>query len=367
MTFQQLIERRFYIKRAVAFKLFRLPGVWRLLGERFIPKAKGVHGAMLPFHDAVSEATAFFDPDLGEEERKKLNRDMIRAWYKNTVTPEEYYIFGYRDLSQKERDRFVSRKEKDLMMCLHVGIGEDYLLLKDKYKFFSKFGEFFHRDVCLLNGDAEHQRSFFQFCRKHSRFIAKKNKGRMGLGTVVREHDGSDAAIQNEIQYLLSSGEEWVIEELINQDDRMARLNPSSVNSVRVCSRWNRDGFSVFEAFVRMGRAGAVVDNVSSGGLAAAIDIRTGIVSSEGFGKGDRFYPRHPDTMVPLVGFQIPDWDKLMDTVKRIHSLIPRYPYVGWDFALSENGWVVIEGNWGFFLSQYLKIGMKEELKKCFL
>ena len=161
MTFQQLIERRFYIKRAVAFKLFRLPGVWRLLGERFIPKAKGVHGAMLPFHDAVSEATAFFDPDLGEEERKKLYRDMILAWYKNTVTPEEYYIFGYRDLLQKERDRFVSRKEKDLMMCLHVGIGEDYLLLKDKYKFFSKFGEFFHRDVCLLNGDAEHQRSFF--------------------------------------------------------------------------------------------------------------------------------------------------------------------------------------------------------------
>ena len=52
---------------------------------------------------------------------------MIRAWYKNTVTPEEYYIFGYRDLLQKERDRFVSRKEKDLLMCL-LNMKSPYLL-----------------------------------------------------------------------------------------------------------------------------------------------------------------------------------------------------------------------------------------------
>ena len=23
--------------------------------------------------------------------------------------------------------------------------------------------------------------------------------------------------------------------------------------------------------------------------------------------------------------------------------------YVGWDFALTDNGWVLIEGNWGQF------------------
>lgn len=366
MTVSQLIERKVYVKRAVLYKLFRIPFMWRILGEKHIPRLKGSDGSMIPFGDAVSEAIDIYQTGADAETAMQLKQDMIRAWYMNTVTPEEYYILGFNGLSQKQRDEFVSRKEKDQKMVLRVGLGDDYLLLKDKYRFYCSFRDFFHRDVCRFTDNKDDRDSFIAFCKAHSSYIAKNNKGRMGIGTVIRKQDGSQDAIEQEMDYLLTNGQEWVIEELIDQDDRMALLNPSSINTIRICSRWNSEGFSVFETFVRMGRAGSVVDNVSSGGITAAIDPKTGIIFSKGVGKGNKSYSRHPDSNVELVGFEIPEWDALMNEVYKIHSLISYYPYVGWDFALSKNGWVVVEGNWGNFLTQYLKIGMRTEFEKCF-
>lgn len=365
MTVKQLFERKVYIKRALLYKIYRIPGIWQILGVKFIPKMKSSNGEMVSFEAAVLEALNTYCEDAYQE-KEMYQRDMIRAWYKNTVTPEEYFIFGFRDKSQQQRDEFVSRKEKDQKMVLHVGLGEDYLLLKDKYKFYLFFKEFFHREVCRLSDSEMDKERFMIFCKSHFSYIAKNNKGRMGIGTIVRTHDGSQGAIKEEMEYLLANGREWVIEELINQDDRMALLNPDSVNTIRVCSKWNSKGFSVFEAFLRMGRAGSIVDNVSSGGLAAAIDIKTGIVNSDGFGKGVALYSQHPDSNVDLIGFKIPEWDSLMKEVQAIHSLISYYPYVGWDFALSKEGWEVIEGNWGNFLTQYMKIGMRKEFEDCF-
>jgi hypothetical protein len=37
--------------------------------------------------------------------------------------------------------------------------------------------------------------------------------------------------------------------------------------------------------------------------------------------------------------------------------------YIGWDFTLTEKGWVLIEGNWGQFVGQYID---KEGIKKQF-
>lgn len=43
-------------------------------------------------------------------------------------------------------------------------------------------------------------------------------------------------------------------------------------------------------------------------------------------------------------------------------ELMPSHPYIGWDMALTEKGWVVIECNWGQFINQYADhIGRKKE------
>ncbi len=42
--------------------------------------------------------------------------------------------------------------------------------------------------------------------------------------------------------------------------------------------------------------------------------------------------------------------------------------YIGFDFAYTPEGWVLIEGNWGQIISQYHnKIGQKERFKELML
>ncbi len=56
-------------------------------------------------------------------------------------------------------------------------------------------------------------------------------------------------------------------------------------------------------------------------------------------------YTEHPNTHQPLVGFCIPRWNEAIDMAKEMAKVIPDVRYVSWDLALTENGWVVVEGN----------------------
>lgn len=41
------------------------------------------------------------------------------------------------------------------------------------------------------------------------------------------------------------------------------------------------------------------------------------------------------------------------------------HKYIAWDFAYTPNGWVLIEGNWGQFLSQFATgKGLRKQFEK---
>lgn len=93
-----------------------------------------------------------------------------------------------------------------------------------------------------------------------------------------------------------------------------------------------------------MGCGEAVVDNGGSGGILANVDVDTGIVYTSGRNeKGERFLI-HPDSKEQIVGFQIPRWKEAVAMVKEISAKTTNR-YIGWDLALTEAGWVLVEGN----------------------
>lgn len=93
-----------------------------------------------------------------------------------------------------------------------------------------------------------------------------------------------------------------------------------------------------------MGSGTSIVDNFTAGGVVGAIDIATGRIIAEGEDKkGDR-YKEHPFSHIPLKGFQIPNWDKvlsLVDDCAKAYCI----NYVGWDVAIRENDAVLVEAN----------------------
>lgn len=42
----------------------------------------------------------------------------------------------------------------------------------------------------------------------------------------------------------------------------------------------------------------------------------------------------------------MPRWDEMKELCTKLAEMIPSVKCIGWDMALTENGWVVVEGNW---------------------
>lgn len=121
----------------------------------------------------------------------------------------------------------------------------------------------------------------------------------------------------------------------------MASLHSGSVNTIRVMTVSGE----IMGAIVRVGAQGMVVDNVSSGGCYAPIDIKSGVVVSTGVDFNDQGDIIYTYDHAVLPGFQIPVWNEVCNLVKDACKVIPEVPIVGWDVAITANGPLLIEGN----------------------
>ncbi len=104
-------------------------------------------------------------------------------------------------------------------------------------------------------------------------------------------------------------------------------------------------------AAMRMPTGGSAVDNFSTSGLGAPIDLETGRLGSalpKYPHAGSLRYTHHPDTGHPIAGFQLPRWNEIIELGLRAHEAFPEMPSVGWDIAFTERGLLVLEGNEGW-------------------
>lgn len=145
----------------------------------------------------------------------------------------------------------------------------------------------------------------------------------------------------------LENDTDWLLEEFFHQHAVLAGLNPTSVNTVRI---WVLDlgqgEYRVLLALVRIGRAGMVVDNTSSGGIAAPIDLASGRVGpARGMGPDYEAYGRHPDHGAPIDGILLPHWKEVCDLATRALAIFPGLRFAGLDIAIGPDGPVVQELN----------------------
>ena len=76
------------------------------------------------------------------------------------------------------------------------------------------------------------------------------------------------------------------------------------------------------------------------------LDGDTGVVSTTGVNKDKDRFVMHPDSGKQIVGFNVPVWDKVVDTVTKAARVTPELRYTGWDVVIDENYDIaIIEGN----------------------
>ncbi|MBR4389310.1 MAG: hypothetical protein IKT00_09060 [Prevotella sp.] len=144
----------------------------------------------------------------------------------------------------------------------------------------------------------------------------------------------------------------FLLQERLHQHERMDALNPTSVNTIRIVTYRSDMEILLVYAVVRIGKMGSVVDNQCAGGISAVID-ENGCLGKFGFGGYEEDNILKTDAGTFLEGYQLPSYDKAIETVKKLHFQLPYFDLIGWDIAIDVEGDpVLIEWNQRVGLSQ---------------
>lgn len=179
--------------------------------------------------------------------------------------------------------------------------------------------------------------------------------GTWGEGVrLIRSTDGTITNMNSSVKDLFASYKQsFIIQERLEQHADMAKLNPTSLNTIRVMSYRRENEIIIIYAIVRIGRNGQVIDNETAGGIKADIDLQTGRIKGCAIGSPKESLMPVTDVGTPTDGYQIPCFDKILETVKKMHHRLPYFDLVGWDMSVDKNGNpTLIEWNRAAELSQ---------------
>lgn len=287
--------------------------------------------------------------------------------YCRGLNARDYFMYEFYKQSISDRRDFITDGYLSKMNYHFNGgsspeITASRNIMDDKSLFNQYFAEFVGREWIYMKTAGYEE--FSSMCSHFDKVIVKPLQGVGGAGIVTAE-----VKSLSDIRRLYDElhGKNYLVEEILTNQEDIRRINPSSLNTIRVCTVCKDGEFHVTGAALRMGQKGSSTDNFSSGGLAAEIDCNTGTVCTRAVGWQRGSYYVHPDSGQKIIGFKIPDWDKVCDLAIKAHQRISNLRYIGWDIAVCpDNKLCLIEANVhaGVDLQQYPSLKGKKHIYK---
>ncbi len=179
--------------------------------------------------------------------------------------------------------------------------------------------------------------------------------------------NGKKASIQDLKERVTSKS---IFQKRIIQNKKINQLFSGSVNTIRIGTFNNGNNVTVFNAILKLGAPGEVLDNWHFGGIVVGIDLNTGNLMPYGINpkKCANRLIKHPSSEIAFEGFKIPFFLDALELVKKLHGELYGIVTIGWDIAITENGPLVLEGNdnWDFRMFQAYYGGCKKRLLELF-
>jgi Sugar-transfer associated ATP-grasp len=149
----------------------------------------------------------------------------------------------------------------------------------------------------------------------------------------------------------------YLLQKFVSPHAAIRALCGDRLATVRMVTLTDEAGPRLFRACWKIPAGDNTADNFwRKGNLLAQVDLAQGTVKRALSGSGLELtqLAHHPDSGAPLIGFQIPHWQALVDTVIEAARLMQHIPLIGWDVAALDGGPVIVELNErpDFFLPQ---------------
>jgi hypothetical protein len=193
--------------------------------------------------------------------------------------------------------------------------------------------------------------------------FVKKIEGRGGIGAEVwlaqphgryRNTRGEECSIEDLATRVLEQSKQvdYLIQPQLKNHPDIVALTPGALSTVRLLTILNEQGEpeAVNAAFRMAISKSSAVDNFHAGGIAAAVDLATGMLGAAtglGLGGDFRWHETHPLTGAQIRGRHLPHWHEAIALAIAAHRLVAPRVLVGWDIGFLPEGPCLIEGNTG--------------------
>lgn len=195
----------------------------------------------------------------------------------------------------------------------------------------------------------------FRLLRQEKLLALKPSSGTHGDGFYRMEYADGKYLIngkemtEDEIVEMISGFKSiYIITEYLFMHKELKKIYPNSVNTIRVAVV-NQSAYApkIMQTYMRIGSSkSGFTDNVGYGGICAKIDIESGRYYCPQQIRDHKFIPCpvHPDTGVAIEGI-VPNWDYMCKGVVDICKFMPELEYLGFDIAITDDGFKIIEIN----------------------
>jgi len=281
-----------------------------------------------------------FDTVNKVNKKNKKNRfliffDIVYCGIKYQAGYTDYYLFEMYNLNKEQRKTIITRGINNSIIKKY-NKPEYKNIFNNKIEFNQRFEKYLNRDWFVVNENNFNE--FKIFIKKHNKFIAKPVDGQCGVGIELIEiKKGQEKAQFNK----LLENRQFLIEEVAIQCKEISELHPTSINTLRVVTLKGH----VVTAYIRIGNKNKIVDNFNNEGLAAPINVKSGVIDFPAIDKHDHLFKVHPITKVEIVGFKVPKWESVIKLCEESSKVISEIGYIGWDVCVGINEVFLIEAN----------------------
>ena len=234
----------------------------------------------------------------------------------------------------------------------------------DKAWVYQHFTSLVKRDWLLVN-DQTLDNEIHSFIDAHGKVLVKPISADKGKGIHV-----ISKADEQEIKSIVDEKNKrtLLLEEILCNCEELNRINPSSLNTLRVFTIVNtNDEIEIINIFLRCGCGETVVDNWGAGGVGYPVDVKTGVVCAPGVDMKGNKHVIHPGTDIVMPGFKIPRYEEVCRISREIIEQNRKVVYAGLDLAILPDRIELIEVNFppGYELIQmYDQIGKNDLINR---
>ena len=139
-------------------------------------------------------------------------------------------------------------------------------------------------------------------------------------------------------------GANFIMQAAVKQHETLSMLNPSSLNTIRVVSFFFEGEVHVLSCNLRVGAPNSKVDNVGAGGFACQVRMDGSLEPLAVNRKAE--WVEEVSNGIKFADVKVPEFDKVIETVKFAHKRLAHFKLIGWDFSVDKEGEpVMIEFN----------------------